>query len=69
METRMPMYEFKCDRCEHTFEELMTASELQKEMPECPECGSKRTKKQVSKFSSSNDSGYGGCGPVRGGFG
>jgi putative FmdB family regulatory protein len=64
----MPMYEFKCDKCNHTFEELLTTYELKKEMPKCPECGSKKTKKQVSKISS-NDSGYGGCGPVRGGFG
>ncbi|MCP4143824.1 MAG: zinc ribbon domain-containing protein [bacterium] len=63
----MPMYEFKCDKCNHVFEELLTSNELQKEIPECPECGSKKTKKQVSSFSPGFDSG--GCGPSRSSFG
>lgn len=55
----MPIYEYKCQKCGHKFEELVLGSEEIK----CPRCGSKRLKKLLSSFSvyrntgSSNDSG------------
>jgi putative FmdB family regulatory protein len=43
----MPLYEFRCRRCEHPFEERVPYGEL----PPCPECGSAETERILSGFS------------------
>ena len=42
----MPMYEFRCNKCGGTFEELVFASD---ETVPCPQCGSQDTEKMISK--------------------
>ena len=41
----MPLYDFKCVKCEHTFEELVNMSETSD--PPCPICNSE-TEKLIS---------------------
>ena len=42
----MPIYEFKCEACGHTFEKLM---EMDAPKPrKCPECGKLKLEKQVT---------------------
>lgn len=43
----MPIYEFRCNFCHHTFEELLTFSQL-KNPQECPQCESMETQKIMS---------------------
>ena len=38
----MPRYEFLCDKCQKTFELIMTISEHEKENVRCPTCKSTR---------------------------
>lgn len=40
----MPMFEFECSRCEHTFEELLRVNET----AICPTCGSGEVRKLLS---------------------
>jgi putative FmdB family regulatory protein len=40
----MPMYEYACQKCEHTFETLVFNGET----PECPECHSDHLEKLMS---------------------
>jgi putative FmdB family regulatory protein len=40
----MPRYDFKCEKCEHVWEDTIPASELKDYAPECPECNSNFTK-------------------------
>jgi putative FmdB family regulatory protein len=44
----MPIYEFECEECEASFEELVAAGAG--EVP-CPECGSIRTRRLMSSVS------------------
>ncbi|MEO0255439.1 MAG: zinc ribbon domain-containing protein [candidate division WOR-3 bacterium] len=39
----MPIYEYKCETCEKSFEELVLPGE--KEPEKCPECGTKTLRK------------------------
>ena len=43
----MPLYEYKCSKCGHIFEEI-EKYDNRKEKQECPECG-KRTGKLVDE--------------------
>ncbi|MGD2017513.1 MAG: zinc ribbon domain-containing protein [Planctomycetota bacterium] len=43
----MPIHDFDCSRCGHTFEELILGGET----PECPECSSEDVSKRISSFS------------------
>ena len=52
----MPIYEFKCQECGHSFEELVRMTSTVSEVV-CPNCGSKLIRKQVSLFSSFNAEG------------
>ncbi|HQQ76163.1 MAG TPA: zinc ribbon domain-containing protein [Thermoanaerobaculia bacterium] len=70
----MPLYEFTCEKCGATFEELVGAG-LDGFGVTCPECGSEEIEKLVSRFASagastSNGGGGGGgsCGPGSGRF-
>lgn len=40
----MPRYDFKCEKCEHIWEDTIPASQVKDYAPECPECGSNFTK-------------------------
>ena len=60
----MPFYEFRCAKCEHTFEELIRSS--QQKPAQCPKCGHAETSRLLSTFSvgaaSSSSAGLGPCG-------
>ncbi len=66
----MPIYEFRCRKCSHAFEELVAAGE--RSVP-CPACGSARVARQVSAFAVTGEArqagghGCGGCGSGGGG--
>ncbi|MEJ5166399.1 MAG: zinc ribbon domain-containing protein [Thermoanaerobaculia bacterium] len=49
----MPIYEYKCLKCEQEFE-IFTF--LKDEKPLCPNCGSEEVKKKVSNFQGSGGS-------------
>jgi putative FmdB family regulatory protein len=57
----MPIYEYLCETCEHTFERLTFKGE--DEHVTCPECGSKKIKKIPSAACFMGDSGHGACKP------
>ena len=66
----MPIYEFQCDACGKSFEELFR-SVSEKKRPVCAHCGSRQVHKQFSVFGvgggSSGSGGGGGCGSCSGG--
>jgi len=51
----MPIYEYKCSRCDLEFEELICGKE---ESISCPECKSSDCKKQFSVFGFSAGNGF-----------
>lgn len=62
----MPLFEFKCENCENTFEELLSDKS---EQVRCPNCNSKNVKRMMSTFGTNlsgktNAAGSGAsCGP------
>lgn len=45
----MPMYEFRCKKCDHKYEEITPYDETEKyKGVKCPECGSKKKEKLIS---------------------
>jgi len=46
----MPLFEYKCQACEHVFEELVLSSSAR---VVCPQCGSDDTRKLLSVFATS----------------
>jgi len=44
----MPIFEYKCKKCGHKFEELVSG----KEKISCPKCGSENLEKLISNFNS-----------------
>ncbi|RJP18265.1 MAG: zinc ribbon domain-containing protein [Candidatus Abyssobacteria bacterium SURF_5] len=62
----MPIYEFECQKCHHSFEALLQSSSST--FPRCEKCQSKRVKKCVSRFGFSvggktvTSTGSSGCG-------
>ncbi len=58
----MPLYEYRCDACDQTFEELRSSSEADAAI-ECPSCESRRTARKLSRFAS----GAGSPGSAKGG--
>jgi putative FmdB family regulatory protein len=45
----MPIYEYKCNECEHTFDDYLSVSDRDKPLKQpCPECGVKAVSKLVS---------------------
>ena len=42
----MPIFEFKCKKCDEQFEYLMLSSN--DDAPECPKCGHKKVQKLMS---------------------
>lgn len=61
----MPLYEYRCDACGRTFEELRSSSEADAPI-ECPSCDSRRTARKLSSFAASGGAssakGAGACG-------
>ena len=48
----MPIYEYKCNECEHTFDDYLNVSDRDKPLKQpCPECGVKAVSKLVSATS------------------
>jgi len=45
----MPIYEYKCDKCENEFE-VVTLSMNEKAAANCPKCKSRKTRKMMSAF-------------------
>ena len=48
----MPIFEFKCKKCGHQFEELRLSSSGFKGI-KCPKCGGKQVTKEMSSFAAS----------------
>ncbi|MCK4656285.1 MAG: zinc ribbon domain-containing protein [candidate division Zixibacteria bacterium] len=53
----MPMFEFKCSKCGHEFEELVFSTTPYS--VRCPNCSSPDVDKKISAFSSGEASGSG----------
>jgi putative FmdB family regulatory protein len=47
-EATMPLYEFECKKCDHTFDKVLTIKEMEKALPTCPQCGSDDVRKLIS---------------------
>jgi putative FmdB family regulatory protein len=47
----MPVYEYRCQNCEHEFEKMVRFSEASLS-PICPQCSSEETTKKISMFAS-----------------
>lgn len=43
----MPIFEYRCESCEHQFEQLIRGAEA----AECPQCGAQRAEKLLSATS------------------
>jgi len=46
----MPIYEFRCLRCEHVFELLKLKKEREEVEMKCPECGHKKVERVLSRI-------------------
>lgn len=55
----MPVYEYKCENCNHIFEKLVFASDS--EGIECPKCDGIRVKRLISSICYINSSGGDSC--------
>ena len=53
----MPVYEFKCTKCDNLFEVMGSYAEREKEHA-CPKCASKEVKQAISLFSASPPSSF-----------
>ena len=56
----MPMYEYRCDSCGKTFEQLRRMADADRDL-ECPECRARDVRRVLSTFAT------GGCAPRPGG--
>lgn len=45
----MPVYEYKCEKCEKVFDVSGTYEALMLLKPQCPDCKSKKVKKLIGK--------------------
>lgn len=55
----MPIYEYQCENCSHSFERLIFLDD--DETINCPGCGDKNVKKLLSASSFMSGSGIGSC--------
>ncbi|MCG6908572.1 MAG: zinc ribbon domain-containing protein [Deltaproteobacteria bacterium] len=55
----MPIYEYRCENCQHEFEKLMFQGD--EERIRCPECGETKTTRVLSATSFMSGSGLGAC--------
>jgi len=64
----MPIYEFRCNRCDNTFEQLVLSSS-EEDTVTCPSCGDNDTSRLMSSFScGSSGTGSSACSPSPSGF-
>ena len=49
----MPMYEYRCTKCAHKFEELVRLNTPDSEIP-CPQCSEHHAKRLISSFSTAS---------------
>jgi len=70
----MPIYEYRCKKCGHVFEQLVLSSDKGEGYP-CPECGDEDTSRLMSSFSCNSSESAGGsdsfpssCASPSGGF-
>jgi len=54
----MPLYEFRCEACDHDFEQLFSSMNSPAKVP-CPKCGSKKTRRKLSLFGFASKDGRG----------
>ena len=52
----MPLFEYRCESCDHRFETLVTGTEK----PSCTQCGKRKLEKLFSAFAVSSSSGSAG---------
>ena len=45
----MPVYEYKCQKCKNSFEQLRSMKDMDA-LAVCPSCGSEETRRQLSVF-------------------
>jgi putative FmdB family regulatory protein len=65
-EEEMPIYEYRCRKCEKVFERFQKVSEGGEKLV-CPYCGEKKPEKIISGFSSSKgEASTSSCGPTGG---
>ena len=55
-EGEMPIYEYKCEKCEYAFEHL--ARSARDAAPACPECGAAKPEKLLSGFNAGPSSAF-----------
>jgi putative FmdB family regulatory protein len=46
----MPTYTFKCQKCDETFEEILSFKEYQEQKRKCPKCSSARVEQVLETF-------------------
>lgn len=46
----MPVYEFKCEKCNKNFSLMMSISEYEKTKFRCPKCKSTKVKQKITAF-------------------
>lgn len=54
----MPIFEYQCSRCEHTFEKLVLGA-ASEDSVSCPECRSRKVEKLFSGFAARSKSSAG----------
>jgi putative FmdB family regulatory protein len=61
----MPLYEYRCGKCGHRFEELETIADRDRPR-DCPRCGNKGVEREVSVFAAkvSGSTTSPSCGPA-----
>lgn len=52
----MPLFEFRCKKCNQVFEEFTFSSNVKIEEIVCPSCGEKDSEKMMSAFCSAGSS-------------
>mgnify|MGYP000993838894 CR=1 FL=1 len=57
----MPMYEYRCQTCGNTFEQLRRFSDADRDL-ECPDCKSTAVKRLISSFAAAGCSAPAGSG-------
>ncbi len=46
----MPVYEYLCNDCQHSFEKILTLSEHEHEPVKCPKCESENVVQEPARF-------------------
>lgn len=62
----MPIYEYKCNQCDHVFEEFQSMG-AGNDSVKCPNCGTPKPERLFSAFASSGGSAVGGSVATSGG--